>query len=487
MTIDSFFLGGLVAASFMCVAAVVFFERKNPASSIAWVLLLIFLPGLGFLAYLFLGSGFRISKKKKYALKAINDALYDKFLRQRLNIADAIKFMQSHENAARLMNYLKNEGEGPYTCDNRAEVFTFGSAMFPRLIEDIENAQSHIHLLYFIFRNDEIGREIAAVLTDKARRGVEVRLIYDSVGARAVFSPPLFRNLRRAGGRVLGFAPVFSNINSPLRLNYRNHRKITVIDGRIGYVGGMNIGDEYMSRDKKLRPWRDTHLRLTGSAVGFLQERFLMDWGYASDDMEPREPVNLGKFFPGPRPGEQGTLGAQIVSSGPDTSESPIKSGLLALIYAARRNVYIQTPYFTPDKSLMDALRVAARADIDVRLMLPNISDHRLAHLATLGYARQALEAGVRVFLYNGFLHAKTVVSDRLITSIGTTNLTNRSFTLDFEINAFIYDQGFAADYEDIFLEDLANAAEITLKWFTEKKALANAGYNFARLFAPLM
>jgi len=470
--------------SFICVGAVIFFERKNPASSIAWVLVLVFLPIIGFVAYLFIGSGFKVNKKKKYQIKARTDDLYDNFLRKNLNIAEALKFIEKHDNAARLMTYLFNEGEGIYTASNEAEIFLDGNPLFDRMIEDIRQAKNHIHLLYFSFNNDGLGRKISALLTEKARQGVEVRLIYDSLGSRAISSPPMFRALRRAGGQVRGFSPLLSNIASRFRLNYRNHRKITVIDGRIGYVGGMNIGDEYLGLNKKLRPWRDTHLRISGQAVWFLQERFLMDWGYSSDS-DQDERLNIDKFFPHLK--GEGRLGIQIVSSGPDTEGSPLKSGLLSMIYSARKNVYLQTPYFAPDDSIMDALRVAAQSEVDVRLMLPTLNDHTLSQMSALGYARQALNSGVRVFLYKGFLHSKTTVSDSLVSSVGTANINNRSYLFDFEVNAFIYDTAFAARCEQIFLEDQKNCLELTPQWFEEKSRLNNASYNFARLFAPLM
>jgi cardiolipin synthase len=466
------------------VAAVVFFERKNPSSTIAWVLVLVFLPVIGFVAYLFIGSGFRVNKKKKYQIKARSDDLYDNFIRKHLDFADVLKFIEAHGNAARLITYFHNAGAGLYTSHNEAEVFHDGRRLFSRLIEDIKQARDHIHLLYFIFNNDRIGREIAAILTHKAKRGVEVRLIYDSVGSRAFISPPIFRELRQAGGQVTGFSPIFSNFDSRFRLNYRNHRKIAVIDGRVGYVGGMNIGDDYLGRNKKLRPWRDTHLRLTGSSVWFLQERFLMDWGYSSDiNMDAR--LNIPKFFPECR--AEGRLGVQIVSGGPDTEESPLKSGLLTMIGSARRNVFLQTPYFSPDESIMDALRIAARSGVDVRLMLPAVSDHWLSRMSALGYARQILASGVRVLLYPGFLHAKTAVSDGLITSIGTANINNRSYLLDFEISAFIYDAAFAARQEGVFLRDQDICAELTPEWFENQGRPRRAVYNFARLFAPLM
>jgi cardiolipin synthase len=484
-TLESLIAAAFFLLSLMCVGTVVFFERKNPASSLAWVMVLVFLPVLGFVAYLFVGNGFRISRKRKYQSKALSDAVYNNLIRQHLNIADALKFIETHQDMARLLTCLHHEGNAIYTCDNQVEVFTRGEDMFPRMIEDIKNARDHVHLLYFIFNTDRLGCEIAEILTAKARSGVEVRIIYDSVGSRRIgWRPRIFQKLRGAGGRVLAFSPIFSNLGANLRLNYRNHRKITVIDGRIGYVGGMNIGDEYMSRNPGLSPWRDTQLRLTGSAVWFLQERFLKDWGYAGD-FELKKGQDLARFFPQSQ--GRGRVGIQIVSSGPDTIEnSPIKSGLLTIINSARRNVYLQSPYFSPDAGFFEALRLAARADVDVRLMLPGLSDHWLVTKGSLGYARQALAHGVRVFLYQGFLHSKAVVADAQVCSIGSTNLNNRSFTLDFEVNAFIYDSVFAAAYEKIFLADQEKSIELTDAWFRRQGRASQAVYNFARLFTPL-
>ncbi|MDR0881464.1 MAG: cardiolipin synthase [Candidatus Adiutrix sp.] len=485
MILHNIFLPVIIATSLLFAAAVVFFEHKNPATSLTWVLVLLFLPVIGIIAYLFLGTGFKINKKKRYKLKAINDRLYNKYILKHLNIADSFKFMAAHSGVARLVTYLNNGCGGVYTQGNSARVFTSGADFYPRLMDDLAAARSHIHMLFFIFRADGIGRRMAAILEEKARQGVEVRFIYDSLGSRVVGTPPIFQNMRAAGARVLGFSPVFSNLGSHLRLNYRNHRKITVIDGQIGYIGGMNIGDEYLGQDKKLRPWRDTHLRLTGPAVWFLQERFLMDWAYTSDLERPGDD-QVGQYFPEPL--GQGRLGTQIISSGPDTSDDcRLKSGLIAQISAAQKNVFIQTPYFAPDESFMDALRIAAQSGVDARLMIPGLGDHWIAQMATLGYAREAVKFGLRVFLYQGFIHSKTVVSDSLVTSIGTTNLTNRSFVLDFEANAFIYDRDFGRENERIFLEDQSNCLEINLAWFEMKGRASRAAYNFARLFAPLM
>lgn len=482
MSIGHFILSSIFVFSIICIIAVLFFERKNPSSSLVWVLILIFLPVAGFIFYLFLGSGFRVSKRKKFSLKAVADDIYNNYIVKHLNLGRTRLFLDSHRNISRLLTYLKNEGEGVFTDNNNAKIYVDGKDMFRDLLADFRAAKHHIHILFYIFRNDALGKEIVAILEEKAKSGVEVRLIYDSIGTLMAFDT-MFRGLKAAGGKVVAFAPLFSSINSHLRLNYRNHRKIVVVDGTIGYVGGMNVGVEYMGLDKKLTPWRDTHLRITGSAVWFLQERFIMDWGYSSETDPHR--VDVTTYFP--EPIDEGDMAMQIISSGPDTFESPIKSGMLSMIYAAKKNIYIQTPYYAPDESITDALRIAARSDVDVRLMLPQRSDYDVVHRTTLGYARDAQQNGVKIYLYDGFIHAKTIVIDGLAATIGTTNLTNRSFTLDFEVNAFVYNQPFAEECEAIFHRDEANSILLPDDYFCKKSLLTRASCNLARMLAPLM
>lgn len=466
--------------NFACIAAVIFVERKNPSSTIAWTLVLLFLPFIGFTAYLLFGSGFHINKRKRYALKRVSDNLYKKLLGGHVNARPAC--IDNGMLCSRLISYLDRAGGYPFTTDNTAAIFTDGNALFESMKDDLRKAQKHINMLYYIFRNDELGKEIVAILTEKARKGVEVRVIYDSVGS--FFSiGGMFKELIAAGGQVEAFSPIFMKLSSHLRLNYRNHRKITVVDGLVGYTGGMNIGVEYLGRHKRLTPWRDTQLRLTGSSVLLLQERFVMDWVSMREDL--MHSPQLERFFPHPL--QEGVLPVQIASSGPDTTAMSIKNGLLEMLYMARRNIYIQTPYFTPDDSFMEALQSAATAGVDVRLMIPGISSHLAVKLASYGCAMQLLESGVRVFSYQGFLHAKTMVIDATAASIGTANIGSRSFSVNFEINAFVYDQDFAAACERIFLEDQANCLELDGVWFNERPSVVHMGYRLTRLFAPLM
>lgn len=465
----------------VCIIAVIFVERKNPASTIAWILVLIFVPFFGFLAYVMFGSGFHINKRKRYALKQISDNIYKRLISRHLENCRTCEVTDA-ALPKRMIEYLEKDGGHYYTADNDARLFTDGGELFAAMKDDMRAAQEHIHLLYYIFRNDVLGREILDILCERARNGVEVRLIYDSLGS-LFYSKRIFKKLRLAGGRVEPFSPLLFTLGSHLRLNYRNHRKITVIDGRIGYVGGMNIGVEYMGQNKRLSPWRDTHLRLTGSAASFLQERFLLDWMSVTD--REKTPEELCRYFPAPL--RKGTLGMQIVSGGPDTTVNAIKSGFLEMVYAARERVYIQTPYFSPDDSLIDALRIAAGSGVDVRLMLPGVPDHRFVHGASLSYARLVLGRGVRIFLYQGFLHAKTIVVDGRMASIGTANFGHRSFALNFEVNAFFYSPGFAAACERVFLADQRMCSELSEDWFRNRPLVLRASQSICRIFSPLI
>ena len=471
-----------------CIVTIIFIERKNPTATIAWVLVLVFVPVVGFIAYLIFGSGFHVNKKKRYVLKQISDNLYHQILSDYIT-EGKISGPDDERPYARLIQYLTNDGEHHHTDNNTVAVYTHGEAMFAAMKEDMRKAEKHIHLLYYIFRDDALGREIVVILTEKAKSGVEVRVIYDSVGS-LLSRGRMFRELRAAGGQVESFSPLILTMSSHLRLNYRNHRKITVVDGVVGYVGGMNIGDEYLGKDKRLKPWRDTHLRLTGSSVSFLQERFLLDWMFVNNlemfaGSKEMPPEALRAFFPPPL--QLGNVGMQIVSSGPDTATMAIKSGLLEMLYAARKNIYIQTPYFVPDESIMDALRIAVSSGVDVRLMLPGLADKSPVYAATLGYARQILQSGAKVYTYPGFLHSKTIVCDGAVSSIGTANFDNRSFALNFEINAFMYSQDFAVECQDIFLRDQEICTELSEDWYQGRSPVVRGMYNACRMLAPLV
>lgn len=539
-SISTIIMTVLFILNYLCVIFVVFFSRKNSSTTVSWVLVLCFLPIVGFILYLLFGSGLRFHKNKRYHLKERRDKEYEAVIHNVLKIpeqespygfaavqrmykyhkidddsrsniinsisalgdGEEINFAESmksvlrelnyedienvviqNQSADSLIKYFYNADRSYYSRYNEVEIFTDGEELFQSILKDIEAATSSIHLLYYMIKYDDTGRELVELLTKKAREGVEVRLSYDRVGS--LFSPKkMFKELVAAGGEVYPFFPFTVSITSYLRLNYRNHRKIIVIDGKVGYLGGANIADEYRNRGKRLKPWRDTHMRLTGVSVWFLQERFFMDWADASG--KSLDSLKSMTYY-APVPEVIGTVGMQIVSSGPDTVKEEIKRGILKMIASSKSYIYLQSPYFIPDEAMLEALKVAALSGVDVRLMIPGIADKFFVFFTSMSYVEELISAGAKVYSYNGFIHSKTAVSDDAISTIGTTNLDIRSFVLDFEINAFMYDPKIAKQCKEIFLNDINSCYEITMEDMAQRGTLHKIAENFFRLFSPLM
>ncbi|PAB57742.1 cardiolipin synthase [Anaeromicrobium sediminis] len=460
---------------------VIFFERKHPSSTWAWIMVLLLIPVVGFILYLLFSQN--LSKRKLFKLRKEEEEVTTRMKEHQLkNINEGkIQFkdpsMSQYKDMIR-MNLL--EENAVLSQDNHIEIFKEGEGKFKELIECIKNAKDHIHIMYYIFRRDELGMRIVNALIEKAREGVEVRFIYDAIGSKFV-KRKSFKDLQEAGGKVELFFPSSIPIINP-KVNYRNHRKIVVIDGEIGFVGGFNVGNEYLGLDKKLGYWRDTHLKIKGGGVGGLQSRFILDWRFASH--EPMD--DLHRYFP--MKTCDGQAGIQIVSSGPDSQKEQIKYGYIKMINEAKKNVYIQTPYFIPDESMLEALKIAALSGIDVKIMIPNKPDHIFVYWASYSYVGDLLDAGAEVYLYEkGFLHAKTCVIDGKVASVGTANLDNRSFRLNFEVNAFIYDRKTAKELEDIFMEDLKECRKITKEEYKNRSSLIKFKESISRLIGPLL
>jgi cardiolipin synthase len=404
---------------------------------------------------------------KEHQLKSINEG----------NIQFKDPSMGQYKDMMR-MNLL--EDNAVLSQDNHIEIFKDGETKFKELIESIKNAKDHIHVMYYIFRRDEIGMKIVNALIDKAKEGVEVRFIYDAVGSKFV-KRKAFKDLQEAAGKVELFFPSSIPIINP-KVNYRNHRKIVVIDGKIGFVGGFNVGDEYLGLDKELGYWRDTHLKIKGGGVGGLQYRFILDWRFVAN--EPMD--DLYRYFPIRK--SHGEAGVQIVSSGPDSQKEQIKYGYIKMINEGKKNIYIQTPYFIPDESMLEALKIAALSGVDVKIMIPNKPDHIFVHWASYSYVGELLDAGAKIYLYEkGFLHGKTCVVDGKVATVGTANLDNRSFKLNFEVNAFIYHRKTAKELEDIFLDDLKECRKITKEEYKNRSKLIKFKESISRLIGPLL
>lgn len=476
----------LTAATFVLniflAAALVFLERRDASSTWAWLLVLFFIPIFGFFVYLLLGRQLR--KKTLFKWEGRKKIGIDSLIKHQLHALDEDEF-HFHDNNAHdykdlVYLHLRNNG-AVLTQDNSVQIFNDGRQKFDALIADMEQAKDHIHIQYYIFRLDGLGTRLLKTLTAKAKQGVKVRLLYDDMGSRRL-SKRHFKEFIDAGGEVETFFPSIMPIINP-RLNYRNHRKIVVIDGRVGYIGGFNVGDEYIGLSRKFGYWRDTHLRVEGSAVHPLQTRFILDWNQASarHDIEYDE-----VFFPAIP--EKGKTTMQIVSSGPDEEWEQIKDGYLKLINMAKESIYIQTPYFIPDASFYDAIRIAALSGIDVRVMIPNKPDHPFVYWATYSYAGQLLKAGARVYIYdNGFIHTKMIVIDGKASTVGTANIDVRSFKLNFEINAFIYDEKVSTDLAELFHQDVELSTELTVDIYLSRTKMIKTKESIARLLAPIL
>ncbi|RXZ83546.1 cardiolipin synthase [Paenibacillaceae bacterium] len=471
----------LYVLNIFLAGTVIFLERRNIAATWAWLLVLFFLPSVGFILYLIIGQNLsrrKIYKIKLSRVKEMRDVLNNQF---KLLETRKIEYKDPAINAYHDMIFMNLVGSNAlFTQNNQVEIFTEGNSKFDSLMQAIEAAEEHIHLLYFIVRNDALGKRLVNALAKKAREGVEVRFLFDHVGSRAL-PARFFSELKKAGGQFAAFFPSRIPLLN-LRLNYRNHRKLAIIDGKYGYIGGFNIGDEYLGLAKRFGAWRDTHLKLEGGAVQQIQVQFMLDWNIASSVQIPFEI----RYFPEPE--KEGKVGMQIVASGPDSEWEQIKNGYLKMIYAAKRSIYLQTPYFIPDDSLLTALKLAAVSGVDVKVMMPVKPDHKLVYWASASYLGELLASGARVYLYSGgFLHAKTIVVDGRIASVGTANMDIRSFRLNFEMNAFIYDTETATRLKNIFVNDLDVCAELTLEVYHNRSLLLRLRESLARLLSPIL
>src|SRR6056297_1154487 len=413
MSLLSYLPSGIIILNIIFIILLIFFERKDPTVTWAWLLILTLIPVLGFILYLFIGL---TPKKRKHFLeKQREDDLKELNFGCETGILDVDKL--DFDDLEKSIIKVGLRCEKPSVVGyNKLDIYTNGRDKFADLFEDIDNAEKFIHASYYIIQDDNLGDEFIDRLTQKAAEGVEVRLLYDKMGCRNL-SRHSIHKLEDAGGEAVPFAPFV------LDMNYRNHRKNVVIDGQIGYLGGIIVVKEKKGNSRRFADWRDTHLRLKGKSVDSMQHRFLLDWNFAVG----RALFNNEDYFPAKNITDGSPV--QIVSSGPDSKEQEIKSMFLKMIYGAEKNIYIQTPYFIPDQSVLEALKTAARSGIDVRVMIPDRGDHAFVYSANNSFIGHLLESGARCYRYNkGFLHSKTISIDGRILSIGTTNMDVRSF-----------------------------------------------------------
>ncbi|MDW5563076.1 MAG: cardiolipin synthase [Methanomassiliicoccus sp.] len=477
---EQFVLLLIIIFDMMAVLYIVFFERRNPSNATVWVLVLVLLPFIGFVSYLVFGQHY--FKQKRFAIKAQKDLeRIRQLIREQKTVIGRARKEEVDGGAAflQLVDMLLANNGAVYLRGNEVRSFVTGRDKFDALLQAIQRAKHHVHMEYYIIRDDELGRQIVSALTAKAREGVEVRLLYDVLGND--IPKEGYRELIEAGGKVSPFYKTLLPPSISLRVNYHNHRKIAVIDGTIGFVGGFNIGDEYLGKGP-LGFWRDTAVEIRGEGAMALQFRFLLDWRYATKEELPID----SPYFP--EAPEQGGATVQIVSGGPDSVWNPIKEEYLKLITIAKRHIYLQTPYFIPDQSVLDALRIAAMSGVDVRIMFPCKPDHPFVYWASYSYVADLLDAGVRAFAYNnGFIHAKTATVDDVVSSIGTANWDIRSFRLNFETNAVIYDPEFAVRQRQHFEDDLMLSTEVTAERYRKRSLIIRLKEGISRLFSSVL
>lgn len=463
------------------VVVVILLKNIDPAKALAYILVLAFFPFVGLIVYYLFGQEYR--KSKIFNRKDIANTNIIKSIGKNLRIQEK-KFDYDKANIElddkiKLIKLLKKSEKSPLTLDNSVAIIKNGNAKFKMLIEDLKQAKEYIHLEYYIIKDDTIGTELLNTICKKAKEGLEVKLSYDDVGSK--LSSAMKRKLGDHGVEYYPFMPViFSSLTG--KSNYRNHRKIAIIDGVIGYIGGINVSDTYINSDSTDRYWRDTHLRISGDAVKVLQFHFLTTWDFVSDkSLEIKE-----KYFP--NVASNNNVAVQIAASGPDTNWANIMEAILTAINNAENYIYLTTPYFIPNDQIITALQIAAKIGVDVRLLIPKASDSWIAKNATNSYLDELMFAGVKVYRYQkGFIHSKTLVVDDVFSTIGTCNLDNRSFNINFEINALIYNKEQAGVLKSHFLEDLKDSEYMDYELWSNRSNIRKLKESFARLWSPML
>jgi len=462
------------AYTLISTISVLLLENRNPTKSLSWVMVLLFLPIVGMFFYLLLGQDYR--KRKIISKKSIRSVI------DRPVASFDIKKLDTtliNENQLNLIKMLYKNSEAAGYAFNKIDLLPDGESTFNAVFKAIRDAKDHIHIEFFIFDDDKISNQLRELLIQKAKEGVRVRMIYDYWGSFNL-SRKYLKSLKEAGVYFRPFLPFRWRISRSSKINFRNHRKLIIVDGKIGFTGGLNVADRYIYGNS-LGKWRDTFVQMEGSVVHGIQLLFMVDWFFVD-----RKLIDGKEYFPTPQKFEQNLV--QLVNSGPDSDWEAIMQGIASAISSATRYIYIHSPYFMPTDVIANCMQMAALSGVDVRLMIPERSDSRLSDASTSSYLGQALEAGVRVFRYkNGFLHSKAIVIDDFISIIGSCNLDERSFAQNFEANVFIYENKTSVRLKELFLKDIEYCEELSLESWSNRKRRQKLKESFARLFSPLM
>lgn len=461
----------LYVATALGTMIVVISENRNPLKTISWVLVLLLLPLVGLIIYYFFGED---SRKQRL----ISNKMYKKLNRRSIGRKELLETLNPPNEYKGLVNLLNRLKSSPLYGGSSVKFYSDGVSKFEDLFAELEKAEKHIHIQYYIFLDDEVGRKTRDILVRKALEGVEVRLIYDDVGSWKA-KRSFFKDMQARGVEVQPFLKVAFKILTS-RVNYRNHRKIVVVDGKVGFIGGMNIADRYI-QGVKFGIWRDSHLKIEGKAVAGLQTSFLIDW-YSSR----KEFLASDTYYPVLE--NKGDNMIQLATSGPVGRYKDIHLGVLQAISNAKESVYIQTPYFIPTDSLLQAMQMAAMRGVDVRLMLPRHSDTTFVHIATMSFLKEVLDAKVSVYFFEaGFLHSKLMTIDNSLTITGSANMDIRSFEHNFEIDAFIYNEETCRRAQEIFFEDMERSKLLLVEEWDKRSRFSKFKESVMRLFSPLL
>lgn len=475
-------LGGTILSIFSTLTVVsiglaIFMENRNPTATVAWILLLALIPVVGLVFYFLFGQN--VFKRRKYDKKALRDQMAYERIEN-----DALRMHQDWSgydaDRRKLLDLSQKLARTPISFTSETRILTNGEETFGTLLLELRQAEHHIHMEYYIFRADDIGTRIQQILIEKAKAGVKVRFMYDAVGSLQL-SKSFLQEMSDAGVQVAAYGNSTSFFSS--RVNYRNHRKIVVIDGDVGFMGGLNVGDEYLSRNKTYGFWRDTHMLVRGEAVRTMQIIFLQDWMHTTG-----EKILEQEYLSPKLRYVAGDGAVQIIASGPDNERRALKNIFFSMITSAKESVWLATPYFIPDEDILTALRVAAMSGLDVRLLFPAKPDKWLPFLASHSYFPVMLEAGVKIYEYEkGFIHSKLLIIDGEVGTIGTANMDMRSFHLNFEVNALLIQtesvKRMVADFE----RDLLSASSIVHETFMNKRLFKRFMESLARLLSPLL
>ena len=472
--VTSFLIVALYSFTIFTTIFMMLLENRNPVKTIAWIVVLLLFPVAGLIIYIFFGKSFR--KKLLIFRRSL-----DKWNAKVTLVENDPLLVKSFPVQFRNMAYLAlNNSNASLYVNNQVHIFTNGTDLFDDMFAQIEQAHTYIHIEYYIFLHDDIGTRFSDLLIRKAHEGVKVRLIIDDVGSW-LLKKKYVKLLREAGIEVHCFLKVFLPMLNT-KVNYRNHRKIVIIDGKVGYTGGMNVADRYVT-GSKYGPWRDTHIRIDGEGVHGLQCVFISDWYFLTASL-----LNNDELYYPSSLSTQGNSLMQIVPCGPDSPWLSIMQMFCMLISQARHYVYIETPYFLPSVEIVNSLQLCALSGVDVRILLPRHSDASLTLFGSFSFLEDMMRAGIKVYFYEpGFLHSKTIVADDLASSIGSANMDFRSFEQNFEVNSFIYDADFAKQMCSIFREDLSNSTLVDAEEWHNRPKFFKVRESLARLFSPIM